>query len=96
MRELYRVLKVGGWAVLQVPYSSILVETFEDSSVVSSEDRERVFGQSGHVRIYSKNDYVKRLHSVGFVVEEIKLTDFVINRFALNPDEVVFFCKKTL
>ncbi|MCW4025657.1 MAG: class I SAM-dependent methyltransferase [Candidatus Bathyarchaeota archaeon] len=95
MKELYRVLKADGWAVLQIPYSPMLAETFEDSSVISGEECERVFGQSGHVRIYSKNDYVKRLQSVGFIVEEIKLTDYSTNRFALNPDEVVFFCRKT-
>ena len=31
MKELYRVLKPGGWAILQVPFSKIMDTTFEDT-----------------------------------------------------------------
>src|SRR5262249_15343216 len=48
--ELYRVLKPGGWAVLQVPLSD--GETFEDRSVTDPKERARLFGQFDHVRRY--------------------------------------------
>ena len=67
MSELHRILKPGGWAILQVPISLVLEETYEDFSRTSPEERENAFGQFDHVRIYSR-DYLKRLESVGFRV----------------------------
>ena len=44
MREFWRVLKIGGWAILQVPIISDV--TFEDPSVTSPAERERLFGNA--------------------------------------------------
>ena len=65
MREFFRVLKPGGWAVLQVPITAPV--TFEDPTVTTAEERERVFGQHDHVRRYGP-DYVDRLAEAGFAV----------------------------
>jgi len=43
MSELFRVLKFGGEAILQVPISKYNKETFEDFSIVSPEKREKYF-----------------------------------------------------
>jgi len=99
MSELHRVLKPAGWAILQVPFSKILDKSYEDSSVKTPEDREKIFGQTDHVRIYGK-DYAERLRKVGFVVEEYRWTNDADlnnpnNRLGLNKDEVVFYCRKT-
>ncbi len=67
MRELCRILKPGGWGILQVPVSLLLEQTFEDFSVTEPAAREEVFGQSDHVRIYAM-DYVERLTRCGFTV----------------------------
>ncbi|MEK7613552.1 MAG: methyltransferase domain-containing protein [Patescibacteria group bacterium] len=95
MREFVRVLKLGGIAILQVPYSPILKETYEDWSVTLPVERERVFGQTDHVRIYG-TDYPDRLSIAGFKVETILphtfLTKKEIVRYSLNPEESVFFC----
>jgi SAM-dependent methyltransferase len=72
MKDLYRVLKPKGWAILQVPCSQIIQPSIEDPSVTTSKDRARVFGQSDHVRIYSKIDYLNRLKSVGFLIKQEK------------------------
>jgi predicted SAM-dependent methyltransferase len=98
IQELFRVLKPGCWAILQVPFSKILDKTFEDPSVTTSEDREGIFGQSDHVRIYGK-DYSERLKQAGFEVEIYKWTeDKELNNpnnyLGLNEDEVVFYCQK--
>jgi hypothetical protein len=66
MSELYRVLKPEGWAILQVPISLSLNKTYEDSTVTTPEEREKIFGQSDHVRIYAK-DYKDRLEKIGFL-----------------------------
>ena len=65
MREFSRVLTSNGVAMLLVPFSPILEKTFEDSSVIELADRERVFGQSDHVRIYAM-DYIERLRKRPF------------------------------
>jgi len=66
--ELYRVLKPGGWAILQVPISPVLEKTFEDYSITTPEGRGEAFGQQDHVRLYAR-DYEKRLARAGFRVE---------------------------
>ncbi len=51
MRELLRVLKPGGWAILQVPFTPELAVLDQDPSIKESAERERRFGQTGHVRL---------------------------------------------
>jgi len=94
MKEIYRVLKPGGKAILQVPYSPIMKKTFEDSSITTEEGRKEVFGQPDHVRIYGL-DYLDRLKSAGFKVEKKKLDETITKKFALNKNEVIFLCKKS-
>lgn len=92
MGEIYRVLKPGGSAVLQVPISLILEKTFEDKTIQSPEDREQHFGQRDHVRIYGL-DYVQRLEEAGFKVNRQKIKSE--NNWGLNPLEDVFWVNKT-
>ena len=92
MKELYRVLKQGGKAILQVPISRITPDTFEDFSITDPKERERIFGQFDHVRIYGQ-DYPSRLESCGFKVQRINITsDFPRN--GLNPKEDLFVAEK--
>jgi SAM-dependent methyltransferase len=99
MSELYRVLTPGGWAILQVPISLMLSRTYEDSAIVTPEERERAFGQGDHVRLYAR-DYKARLEQVGFWVEEFKWTESPRefggpeNRFGLLRDETVYIARK--
>lgn len=92
MSELYRVLKPGGTAILQAPISKCLEKTFEDFTVVTPAERERIFGQKDHVRIYG-TDYKDRLESVGFVVK-IESISKENQKYGLNPDEDLFVCLK--
>ena len=95
MTELFRVLKPGGWAILQVPISMVLEETYEDFSIVDPQHREQAFGQADHVRIYAK-DYETRLALAGFKVRifdwtsEIDKFGGIKNTFCLNKCESVY------
>jgi SAM-dependent methyltransferase len=95
MSEVYRVLKPGGFAVLQVPIQD-RDKTFEDSSIKLPEDRLRVFGQSDHVRIYGR-DYADRLRKTGFKVKVDRFADSIpeelIVKYGLSR-ESIYFCKK--
>lgn len=98
MSELHRVLKPGGWAIIQIPFFPPIPETtFEDWSITDKREREKVFGQDDHVRLYGK-DYADRLRSAGFEVDENDfvqtLTEDDQKKFALPTDEVIFLCKK--
>jgi SAM-dependent methyltransferase len=67
MREMHRVLRPGGWALVLVPIVVNQQTTFEDPDVVSPEERTRLFGQADHVRRYGR-DIKNRLEDAGFAV----------------------------
>ncbi|HSN59558.1 MAG TPA: methyltransferase domain-containing protein [Ferruginibacter sp.] len=71
MSEIYRVLKPGGSAILQVPYTEYLDETIEIPGINDPAKQSFLFGQKDHVRIYLLGDYVSRLQQAGFRAEII-------------------------
>lgn len=97
IREIHRVLGPGGIAVLQVPPSE-RATTFEDPSVATPEERERVFGQYDHVRICGA-DYGERFVEAGFEVEELdyvaRLSESERTLYGLRTGEPIFICRKT-
>jgi len=97
MSELYRVLKPGGGAILQVPISLSLKSTYEDFSITKAQDRQDAFGQADHVRIYAR-DYKNRLERSGFKVDIFQSKEAFFNnhknRFCLNEKEDVYFASK--
>ncbi|MES2176308.1 MAG: methyltransferase domain-containing protein [Gemmatimonadota bacterium] len=101
MSELHRVLKPGGWAILQVPLSETLEHTYEDPSITSTAGREQAFGQEDHVRIYAA-DYRSRLAGAGFAVTVFRWvtnpTGFggAPNIHGLNARESVYLAARTV
>ncbi|MBI1920676.1 MAG: methyltransferase domain-containing protein [Geobacter sp.] len=97
MRELLRVLKPGGWGVVMVPIGAD--RTVEDPSIVSSEERRRVFGQEDHVRIYGP-DVRQRLEEAGFRVESITAGGIAGAReqqwLGIAENEVLFLCTRPI
>lgn len=97
IKELYRVLKPGGWGVFQVPQDLNRGKTFEDDTITDKDERARIFGQYDHVRIYGR-DYFDKLRSVGFLVEEVdftsKLSPEDINRYRLAKGEIIPLVRK--
>ncbi len=95
MSEIYRILKPGGWAILQVPILSEL--TFEDPAVITPEAREKIYGFAEHVRGYGK-DYRDFLIAAGFSVKVDgfvkKLGDKKVKYMGLPESEDIYFCTK--
>jgi SAM-dependent methyltransferase len=97
LSEFLRVLRPGGFAILQVPLEPLRESTFEDPSITDPRLREKYFGQKDHVRVYGR-DYSVRLRECGFVVEERPVSVFfdtaMIERYRLAPDETLFIASK--
>lgn len=97
MNEIYRVLKPGGQAILQVPYDRNRETTFQDDSITDPKERAEIFGQYDHVRVYGM-DYFKKLESIGFEVFPVDYTknfsDKEIERYRLPKGELIPLVKK--
>lgn len=95
-REIKRVLKPGGWGILQSPVYD-LEQTLEDPTITDPSEREKVFGQNDHVRKYGR-DYALRLSKSGLNVTEnafVKtLHQDLLKKHALPENEMIFFCQK--
>lgn len=92
MHEIFRVLKIGGQAILQVPISKNMQQTFEDFSITDPKERELTFGQYDHFRIYGQ-DYEVRLRDVGFEVTKTNISNEYLH-YGLNPHEDIFIARK--
>lgn len=92
MSELYRVMKKGGWGILQVPMKNSLEKTYEDFSITNPQERQKHFGQYDHVRWYGM-DYFERLKSIGFDAQSNfysqKFSKEDQKRFGLNANEIL-------
>src|SRR5690606_3490840 len=97
MQELYRILRPGGTAILQIPQDLSREKTFEDDSITDPKERARIFGQYDHVRVYGI-DYFQKLRGVGIEVEEVdftrNLSPRTIDNFRLAKGEILPVCHK--
>lgn len=92
MSELFRVMKKGGWGILQVPMKNSLEKTYEDFSITEKKERQKHFGQYDHVRWYGL-DYFERLKNAGFKTEILyysqKFSDKEISKYGLMKNEIL-------
>lgn len=95
MSEIYRVLRPGGWALVNVPLDR-RSPTYEDPAITTPDSRRAAFGEATHVRVYGL-DLVDRLSSVGFQVEidHGEATEpSAVERFGLTSDESILLCTR--
>jgi ubiquinone/menaquinone biosynthesis C-methylase UbiE len=97
MEEMYRVMKPGGWGIMQVPQDMSREETYEDPSITSPEEREKHFWQKDHFRLFGK-DYPDWLKKAGFQVDEYhpqkEFSQATIARYRLIPTEILYIVRK--
>jgi len=97
MTELHRVMKIGGWAIMQVPQDFSRETTYEDATIISLEEREKHFWQKDHVRLFGK-DYPQWLEKAGFSVDVFVLTNHydqeTIEKFRLMQGELLYIAHK--
>jgi SAM-dependent methyltransferase len=92
IKELNRVLKPGGVAILQVPLSKNSEITLEDKSITDPQSRLEKYGQFDHVRIYGQ-DYSQILEKGGFHVNRVNISK-ECKHYGINEDEDIFACTK--
>ncbi len=96
MREMVRVLKPGGVAMLLVP---IVLEqpTLEDPAVVTPAQRKTAYWQEDHMRLYG-GDFAERLEEEGFSVTVDRwvrsLDTATLERHGLFPMEDIYVAAK--
>lgn len=92
MKELFRVLRPGGICFIQTPFKD--GEIYEDFTIVSPEERLIHFHQSDHVRVYSINGLVQRLHEAGFNAAIKKFNEPENNPNGFHTEECVIVCTR--
>lgn len=99
MKELYRMMKPGGWGIFQVPQDFNLEVTLEDPSITDPKEREKVFWQKDHVRLFGK-DYPKWLERAGFNVTVFDPQQHFsveeIEKYRLMPKELLYIANKAI
>ena len=97
MKELHRIMKHGGWGIMQVPYDKKRNITYEDASITDPLEREKAFGLKEHVRFYGL-DYGDRLREAGFdvTVEDYtaEFSDEENFKYGFWKGDPIFFCTK--
>lgn len=94
LRELFRILKPGGWAWLQVPLDNWSATTLEDPTVTDPRERERLYWDEHNVRRYGR-DFADRVRTAGFSFVEEDFTRGLdaeqARRYGLHPEETLYF-----
>ena len=72
-----------------MPIDQSREKTFEDSTITDPKEREKLFGQWDHVRIYGR-DYKDRLEEAGFRVEIYSYGKEDRDKYGLIYDEEIY------
>jgi len=92
LREMRRILRPGGRALLLTPLAIDGQGTDEDPSIADPVERERRFGQWDHVRIYGRADFIDRIGAAGFetsTFQPFETYPVEAEALHLNPLEVL-------
>ncbi|WP_428653900.1 class I SAM-dependent methyltransferase [Runella sp.] len=93
MREVYRVLKFGGYAVFHDPINLKLEHSFSDTSLTKEEKQGLYHGHDQ--RWYYGADYADRLRVQGFEVEDDTYAQQIDNkRYGISPNEKIYIARK--
>lgn len=97
VREIRRVLRPGGHAILQTPFSAKLHRTWSDPGIDTDRARLQAYGQEDHVRLFGR-DIFERFASVGLVgcggSHEALLSDCDATKYGVNPLEPFFLFRR--
>jgi SAM-dependent methyltransferase len=93
LRELKRVLRPSGKALLLFPIVEGWSQTYENPAVSTIADRIKHFGQEDHVRFFGA-DVRERIKDAGFKLEEFTATEPDVSELGLMRGDKIFVCTK--
>lgn len=93
MRELFRVLKPEGLAVLSVPINTSRYETYEDKHITDPAMRRKCYGGTDHLRFYGM-DFADKLSEIGFKVDIFRLPEQEETKYGLLNNEFIYIARK--
>lgn len=96
--EIFRLMKPGGRAILQTPYSKLLARNFEDEGINSDTSRDYFYGQRDHMRLFGEQQFLAELQATGFILQIIRSSDIIDNHesqlYGINNEEDLFIFMK--
>jgi len=95
MRELFRVARPGGIALLTAPVNATRAMTYEDPAITDPVQRAAHFNAPDHRRFYGL-DFADRLRDVGFQVATYRLTPAQEVAFGLLPMEWLYVATRPI
>jgi SAM-dependent methyltransferase len=97
MREMRRVLRRGGLALVMVPLDRSRQHTLEDPTITEPAAREAAYRQADHVRLYGR-DLPERLDEAGFRTQVVRyvegLPPAIRLRHGLNPEDEIYLARR--
>jgi len=97
MKEIYRILKPGGEAIVMVPISSEFNDFDEDLTINDEAEQWRRFMQNDHVRMYNREVFFKRWESVKFKINIYSKSFFssrVYRKLGLTKSSALYVVSK--
>ncbi|MCP1384333.1 class I SAM-dependent methyltransferase [Runella salmonicolor] len=93
MREVYRVLKPGGYAIFHDPINYKQSYSFSDTSLTKEEKLGLYHGHDQ--RWYYGADYADRMRAQGFEIEDDTYAQHIDNkRYGISPNEKIYIARK--
>lgn len=97
LAEIYRILKADGTAIIMVPLFWDVEQTIENPDYNTDELRRKFYGQSDHVRLFSRSDFLKRISLAKFAIKTIDTSSFEskqISKYGIATNSILYVCSK--
>jgi SAM-dependent methyltransferase len=97
LKEIYRILKPEGEAIIMAPIIPFLEKTLEDKTHKSTLDRLKNYGQEDHLRLFAKNDFKNLITVNNFKLKELDINFFgrlTYFKLGITPTAILYIGKK--
>lgn len=97
LSELNRILKINGFGIIMVPIALNRTYTDEDFECENVDEKWKRFGQEDHVRLYSKNGFIKSIEESCFILKMYGFEYFgedTLSRAGIDNGSVLYVVTK--